>query len=309
VHYLICLQRVTGVSIPQVGFELAAPLPRSRFSYKALYIMHLVRALGASLRHIVCFDAQVGRNGSLHMPNPLQSLMTIGVLVCLVPSAPSAAAVDTHEVAASLRSTWNADELKNPAFRIDWSKARPYEKLAYAEGLLPSLSRLEEVEIRHYEWVKGTHDLRIVAGRAAYHLQEVLGLRLPAVTPEMTQQQAADLYHQALPVVKAYRTAVEDMSRQYGASKSVAELKAAFAGRIKPGVSPQKWRDHLSAFEDLLGQWCPIGRKLADLVEIVGSPGEKEGNHHIYSFDSGFFGVHYRFVVVDGVITSVLSRT
>ena len=185
---------------------------------------------------------------------------------------------------------------------------RPHERLALLEGLLPSLSLLERAETVNYEWVKGTHDLRIVAGRAARRLDALLGLKLPPVTAETTQEQAVELYHQVEPVVRAYRAGIEDMSRTYASRRSVAELKKAYAGRIKPGIDNENWVRHLAAMEELLDEWCPIGKRFSDLAEIIGDAGEENGRDRGYRFENGFFGTYIRFRVEEGVIRSVYSE-
>lgn len=187
----------------------------------------------------------------------------------------------------------------------EWKIGQPYLKLSGAEFLLKYLAVEETCETPNYEWKEGTHDLRQVAGRAAWIFDELLDTRLPAVSPDSSKKELEAVTREASNCVEAYRKAMIDLASAYQVGGNIDDLAAKYNGKIKPGVTGNKAEAYSKEMASLLAEFCPIGRKIEDLEKIIGSQGKKRDGQVYFVFDSGYGGTVYRFVIRDSVVISV----
>ena len=208
----------------------------------------------------------------------------------------------THDALNALRNATSADMVKEVS---DQCKGAPvYSRLALAEALVPLLARQEIRETPGYEWQPRTHDLGQIAGRAAFLLEVIVDTELPHVEPTSSEADLAAIQRVALAAVAGYRAGIMAVATERNVGESTESLKKAYKGKITPGIT-QGAPGSATAMAELLDRWFPIGKKIDDLAELVGSPGEKRNDGIAYRFDTGYGGSEFLFVVEDGVIVSV----
>jgi hypothetical protein len=164
-----------------------------------------------------------------------------------------------------------------------------------------------------YQWKAGTTDLSRAAGRAKWAVERLLGVPLPHVLPSSSREELGKLRAQASLLVDAYRNGMIALAADHPPSpEAVADLKRRYAGKILPSNPQLAWQS-MEAMDALLSEWPPIGRKLEDLVSIIG-PKPETAEHYgpgavSYQFMGAEFGVVYVFVMQHGIIRSVSVRT
>jgi hypothetical protein len=189
----------------------------------------------------------------------------------------------------------------------NWQKGPSYLKLSLLETLTDHLKTLEKCSTRNYIWEEGTHDLNRKNGRAAWAIEKLLEIKLDKITPDSTWEENQKIYNECANIVKAYRAGIMSAASEVKNIKTKEELTKSYKDKIKPGIST-KHEESFNSMSSLLSEWFPIGRKLSDLEEIVGTPGTNRPKENCidYDFQNGVDGVLYRFTVEDGIITSVL---
>jgi hypothetical protein len=186
-----------------------------------------------------------------------------------------------------------------------WKEAQSFEKLALAQELLDNLESSEKCRIFRYKWTPGTDDMSRVAGRAKWALEQIIGVKLANVTPESSEEDLRRLRSDASRLLQAYRNGVLSVAGDGETSaEDLKKLKEKYAGRIKPGIS-LKAPEYSRAMHQLLLEWSPIGRRIADLADIIGAHGRRTEYGICYGFDTGYGGVEYQFSVAGGKIMSV----
>lgn len=153
------------------------------------------------------------------------------------------------------------------------------------------------------------HDLQIVAGRAAWLIEQTTGSTLPTVSRESLGANRARIRSAAEQVVAAYKAGIMQAGQEYGtpSAERVRELTRLYLGQIKTGIWDKEALVYQERFERVLAEWFPLGKRYADLVTIVG-PGETQDDEVEYRFDDGITGNSYHLRLKDGVIVSVELR-
>jgi hypothetical protein len=202
----------------------------------------------------------------------------------------------------------------------DWKKAPPYQTVSAAEYLLPYVLEEKQLKTPEYRWREGTHDLDQVSGRAAWALDELLGIKLTRIVPGSTRNDQGQVYREAERAVQASYAWVVKFADDGKNEERVRTLKARYAGKIKPWNTGFNAPKHSRAMLEFLVEWCPLGKKLTDLQEIIGTPaksvtdlheiirgasGRKREEGHSYYFDTGRGGLRFLFQTKDGLIRAV----
>ena len=187
----------------------------------------------------------------------------------------------------------------------DWKSARIDRKLALAQELLAQLPKGGSGKLKGYTWKEGTHDLETKAGRAAAGIDALVGTRLKPVTRESSAADLKTTRAMASASIETLRAKAIAKAKTRREGPSVAELKTAFGNKIRPGISMKHAERSSREMNSLLGKWSPIGRPVAELEGIVGTPGARAKDHVSYRFDNGYGGTEFKFRVQDGVITSL----
>jgi hypothetical protein len=205
----------------------------------------------------------------------------------------------------------------------------------------------DKVETRNYQHLQGKHDLNLREGRAVWVFEKIFHTSFPPITSESPEDRIFDVRDEAEKILKAYQTGLMDASsRQYKQAISVEKLVKKYKkrtdtedkkidayrlgvndvidhyrfgisldklvkkyeGKIKPGITGDDAPKYRKQFTKLLEEWMPIGKKVSELTRIVGENPENPHQPPSYSFDTGFMGLKFIFMVEDGKITAVITR-
>lgn len=216
--------------------------------------------------------------------------------------------------------------LKRLQTSVERLKKEPlYLRLSYAPYFVELLEDGQERETLYYEWEDGTHDLRIVAGRAGWLLQEVYDIEVVTIDSSTTakaRKQARDLARAQLDVYIAcamVQVELDSVGRNIDGLK--AEYQAKFLRELPHENSTRFDMGAGKLFAALFDDFFPLGKKLEDLERIVGRKAyayesklrNRESSEEVtgvfeYGYSDGFSGKVYYLLVRDGVIETMSTR-
>jgi len=190
-------------------------------------------------------------------------------------------------------------------------RCRAYERLMVAEELLRVLTTEGIAEAMAAVGRKPEgNDFSRVADRAKWALERILGVSLPDVPLEPSSDDLAKLHAEASRLVEVYRSGIVAGVADHPVPPQEFDLlKRTYRGKIDTGILIATW-ENTQAMEDLLGEWPPIGRKMEDLVSIIGAKGEphrrQDGTDAVrYVIREDLYGAAFSFDVRGGIIRSV----
>lgn len=64
-------------------------------------------------------------------------------------------------------------------------------------------------------------------------------------------------------------------------------------------------RDAVVAMHQLLQQWTPVGKRIAEVKSMLGTPSEENASQLVYRFDDGDQAYEWTLTVANGAITAV----
>lgn len=230
--------------------------------------------------------------------------LALGANAAEVAREPSKQAYSLNEVNGFLRAP-SLDKMKKDI--QDWLAGPLYLKPALLEELAGHVTPSQKRETRDYSWEKGTHDMNQPAGRAAWAVESLTGIDLAKVTPTSSEAEIQKIRGQAEKLIEAYNAGILAMALEIKPEKPLDELKGIYHGKIKHGVPSNDFQESFKLMSELLEQWFPLGKKLSELEDIIGSPGterEKSGGVE-YRFKGGWNVILYRLKIDDGIIVSV----
>ncbi|MCP3905415.1 MAG: hypothetical protein GY715_17455 [Planctomycetes bacterium] len=202
-----------------------------------------------------------------------------------------------------------------------------YRRLSVAPFILEAIDDPKAIRGSDDQPPPGTHDLRRVAGRAAYYLEHVLPITLPTITETTSEAELKQIQASARRQYEAYRAGVNDMVQTYGIGGNVEDLHRRYRHQIFQSVeSPGHgfWEEGAPHFKQMLRDFFPLGKRLGDLETIMGARAyaydtnlrDRESSDDVtgvfkYSYHdhSMMFGMGYYFLVENGVITAVNTVT
>ncbi len=205
---------------------------------------------------------------------------------------------------------------------IDRVRKQPlYLRLSAASSLVDLMVDRNVVALHHYS-PNGDHDLRLIAGRAAFAIDRLFPISVPTITRDTVPEDLARLAEAVRQQLDAYRLGVLAVVNEYQIGEDHARLAQTYQERIHEGI-PEADRTFFfttrgaSDFRECLDAFFPIGKRLDDLEAIVGADARLEESIHdgndttngvqvvaYYARDSRF-AIAYRFLIHDGVIESV----
>jgi hypothetical protein len=194
---------------------------------------------------------------------------------------------------------------------MQWPLARPYERLAAAEAVLPYLTSRAKLETPpELLTLQSDGDFSLAAGRAEWCVERILGVELPNVRADSTREQLERLHAEATQAVAAYRAeTIAQATKLRIPPVEFARLKKKYREKAVH-IAPFVFHDFAEQMDKLLGEWPPIGRKYDDLVAITGAKAQgyerhAEGAVRYHLEVPGEYEVDFIFIVKDGVIQSV----
>lgn len=198
-----------------------------------------------------------------------------------------------------------------------------YVRLSDADYMINELLNDDVVEMDFYEWEPGTRDLRHVAVRAAWFVEELLGIELQMIDNQPTAAERTRAHEVARLQYDAYRRGVLDMVDAYRIGENRDMLVRGYQHLLaKDAYEESAWRFRHGAsetFEAMLEAWFPIGKSFDDLEFIVGRRAARvidsldvappDTNVYVYGFGAGGPWKEYYFFVADNVITHVFRNS
>ena len=170
-----------------------------------------------------------------------------------------------------------------------------WRRLSVAEWLLPMMLQREHVETREYEYTGGEHDLSILAGRAAWMIERLIGCDLPPITTDG----GADALTRAHTIASAYAAGYrQGLLRHELDTFDRADKERALRKQYSTPIN-QYTQMHV-----FLKQWMPIGKPIRLLEEIMGEEEHVTDGVRMYVYGS-FTAYAFYFVIEDGIIERV----
>jgi hypothetical protein len=198
-----------------------------------------------------------------------------------------------------------------------------YLKLSAAPEIIDALDDQRAVDTPDYQHASGTHDMRLVAGRAAFYVEKVLPITLPSITNATSQAMLKQIEESARTQYDAYRAGVMAAVKECRIGADIQALAQRYRDAIYADVLPEHHQYQFfpagaQAFEEMLHDFFPIGKTLTDLEMIMGGKARayepalkartsSDGVTGVfeYYYTDGMFGEHYFFLVECGFITAV----
>lgn len=185
------------------------------------------------------------------------------------------------------------------------SEREAYERSYLVRQFVGLLVDTSTCTTARYEWKTGSHYLNIRAGRAAVALGCLLGTNIPLIARDATSN---DLQKVAESVAKAVRD--YDVKLREAAQKNdrqMDDLTKEYRGTITPGIVKGRAVKSAKRMAKLFREWFPVGKRFADLEDIVGVKARGTGNIRTYDFDMGMLTIQFTVIVNEsGMIEGVL---
>ncbi len=164
-----------------------------------------------------------------------------------------------------------------------------------------------------FEWQEGKHDFNRYPGRAAWAMEELLGIKLPTVTPKTTKKELAEIQKEAERLLREHTKKIMKESGEGKVGRPTAEIKKLYHGKIVQSQDHEKSIAAGRVMAVMLDEWFPLGKKLSDLEEIVGYKGKswkmKEVEMRVaYHFGRDWPVFSFFFDVEKGVIVGLLIQ-
>jgi len=228
-----------------------------------------------------------------------------------LPRVQSDTSRNRHYVQLVLRFVQGDSGIRLDEEAMQWTLARPYEKLAASEAILSYLTSRTKLETTpELLRLQNDSDFSLQAGRAEWCIERLLGVELPMVHASATAEDLERLHAEALQAARNYRTeTIAHAAKQRIPPAEFARLKRKYRGKAVP-IAPFVFHDFIDQMDNLLGEWPPTGRKYEDLVAITGAKAQGYDRHAKgavrYRLEVGAsHEADFIFVVEDGVIQSV----
>lgn len=190
----------------------------------------------------------------------------------------------------------------------NWPRAPLYQRLSILDALVEKLSQRDTYPIS--ENVKGAerYDMTIVAGRAAWLMELIMQVQLPAIPRGISEADLAKVQSAGRQLAAEYRLKELDRARLLRQEPSVEKLQAAYVGRITQGIRTNAINAWFQ-MSALLNEWFPLEKDMKDFERIIGTKAAPRDGGMVYDFDNGYVGGQFFFKVDGGKIKGVFIGT
>ena len=178
----------------------------------------------------------------------------------------------------------------------DLNQLSEVRKIILVDALRDMLADNRQLRLEGYVFRAGEPDLRVVAGRAEWFIDQVL--LLPRVADNSVPK-----INERIDMWKA-RTA----SGRTLTPEQIGKLRTKYAGKIRTGIVHEKAFEYIRNLENFLDEWFPYGKSLQEMEQILDLSLPVKGREAILSIDSGLVGQEYRFLLDQGTIRVVKRR-
>jgi hypothetical protein len=202
-----------------------------------------------------------------------------------------AASMEFEFRARALMRVSEYDGLKN-ALR-DLKTLSELRKIFLVDALSEMLADNTKVRLDGYVFQDSEPDLRVVAGRAQWFIDEIM----------LLPRQAENSVRNTNERIKIWKASVA--SRRTVTPKQVEMLRTKYAGKIHIGIAGGKAYESIENFDKFLEEWFPYGKSLQEMEAILDVKLPVERGDAVLRIDSGFNGLEYRFLQEGGTIHSV----
>jgi len=178
----------------------------------------------------------------------------------------------------------------------DLSTLSQVRKIMLVDALRDSLTDSRELRLDGYEFRTDGPDLRVVAGRAEWLIDQVLLQPREADNSVRRINERVDLWKAS---IASGRTLTPTQ---------VGMLRTKYAGKIRTGIVQGKASEYIRNLENFLDEWFPYGKSLQEMEQILDVSLPVKNDEAVLTIDSGFGGQEYRFLLDQGKIRVVKRR-
>ena len=166
-------------------------------------------------------------------------------------------------------------------------------QIMLVDALRDYLADNSKVRLDGYVFQDGEQDLRVVAGRAEWFIDQVVLMPREAENSVRKMNERIDMWK------------ATTASRRTLTPEQVETLKTKYAGKIHIGIVGGKANESIQNFENFLDEWFPYGKSLQELEGILGIKLPVERGEVVARIDTGYGGMEYRFLHDAGTIRAV----
>jgi hypothetical protein len=181
-------------------------------------------------------------------------------------------------------------EFRNAA--ADLRTLSEVRKIMLVDALRDMLADNRKVRLDGYAFQAGQPDLRVVAGRAEWFIDQIVLLPREAENSMRHMDERIDMWKAS---AASLRTTTPDQ---------IEMLKTKYRGKIRNGIF-RKAFESIQNFEKFLEDWFPYGKSVKDMEGILGIKLPIEGDEAVLHMQSGIGGTEFRFVHNNGTIRVV----
>lgn len=189
-----------------------------------------------------------------------------------------------------------------------WPHAHLYQRLSVLDVLAEKLSVRDRCRISGNVAGAERYDMTVVAGRAAWMMERMMQVELPAIATNATPEDLTKLQAVGKQMVAEYRAQAMERHRKLIQEPPAEHLKAKYAGRITFGIKTNVFAS-CKMFSCLLGEWFPLEKNMKELEYIVGANAASAAGGKVYYFDNGLVGAEFFFKMEAGKIKGVFVGT
>jgi hypothetical protein len=183
-------------------------------------------------------------------------------------------------------------EIRNAV--LDMSKLSEVRKIMLVDALRDMLADNSKLRLEGYVFRAGEPDLRVVAGRAEWFIDQVVLLPREAENSGRRMNERIDMW-------KASAASTRTVT-----AEQVGMLRTKYAGKIHIGIVGGKAMvESIQNLEKFLDEWFPYGKSLQEMEGIVEVRLPVERGEAVLRIDSGNAGQEYRFLHDHGTIRVV----
>jgi len=178
-----------------------------------------------------------------------------------------------------------------------WNAVRDLNGLSEArrimvvDALVDMLADNKRLRLDGYVFRPGEPDLRVVAGRAEWFIDQVL--------PRETENSGLKMKER----IEMWKATAA--SRRTVTPQQVEVLRAEYGGKTHSGLVYTKAAESIRNMERFLEDWFPYGKSLKEMEQILDVKLSVRDGEAVLLIDDGQAGLAYRFLLEAGTIRAV----